>query len=181
MIKHAKAMVETVLSVIRAPGASGFLIPRFQTAARALNAQRVRFYTEKKPGIFIYIEGQPPIGATVYELEKLRCNLCETIFQAPLPEPIAGEDHGTKHYDESAKSMMAVLRYGYGFPLNRLSDLQTDLGIPLAASTGWDKSEEAADKIYPAFEELKRQGAQGDILHNDDTGMKILRVMQEIE
>jgi transposase len=140
-----------------------------------------KVYTEKKPGIFIYIEGQPPIGATVYELEKLRCNLCGTIFQAPLPETIAGFDHGTKHYDESAKSMMAVLRYGCGFPLNRLSDLQADLGIPLAASTGWDKSEEAADKIYPAFEELKRQGAQGDILHNDDTGMKILRVMQEIE
>lgn len=140
-----------------------------------------KVYKEKKPGIFIYIEGQPPIGATVYELEKLRCNLCGTIFQAPLPETIAGEDHGTRHYDETAKSMMAVLRYGYGFPLNRLSDLQADLKIPLAVSTGWDKSEEAADKIYPAFEELKRQGAQGDILHNDDTGMKILTVMQEIE
>jgi len=140
-----------------------------------------KVYKEKKPGIFIYIEGQPPIGATVYELEKLRCNLCGTIFQAPLPETIAGEDHGTRHYDETAKSMMVVLRYGYGFPLNRLSDFQADLGIPLAVSTGWDKSEEAADKIYPAFEELKRQGAQGNILHNDDTGMKILTVMEEIE
>lgn len=140
-----------------------------------------KVYKEKKPGIFIYIEGQPPIGATVYELEKLRCNLCGAIFQAPLPETIGGEDHGTRHYDETAKSMMAVLRYGYGFPLNRLSNLQADLGIPLPVSTGWDKSEEAADKIYPAFEELKRQGAQGDILHNDDTGMKILEVMEEIE
>lgn len=140
-----------------------------------------KVYIEKKPGSFIYIEGNPPIQATVFKLEKLRCNLCGAIFQAPLPDELVDKTNGTKHYDETAKSMMAVLRYGYGFPLNRLSDLQKDLGIPLAASTGWDKSEEAADKIYPAFEELKHQGAQGDVLHNDDTKGKILNVMAEIE
>jgi len=135
----------------------------------------------EKPGVFIYIEGRSPIQATVYELEKLRCNLCGAIFQAPLPEQIAGEDRGSRHYDETAKTMMALLRYGCGFALNRLENLQADLGMPLAAATGWDKTEEAADSIYPAFEELKRQGAQGDILHNDDTGMKVLSAMAEIE
>lgn len=135
----------------------------------------------EKPGVFIHIEGRAPIQATVYEMEKLRCNLCGAIFQAPLPEQIAGEDCGSRHYDETAKAMMALLRYGCGFPLNRLDNLQADLGMPLPAATGWDKTEEAADSIYPAFEELKHQGAQGDILHNDDTGMKILSVMAEIE
>lgn len=140
-----------------------------------------KVYKEKKAGVFIYFEGQSPIRATVFELEKLRCNLCGAIFQAPLPEKIASENQGSRHYDETAKSMMVLLRYGYGLPLNRLSNLQEDMGIPLAASTGWDKSEEAANKVYPVFEELKRHGAQGDILHNDDTGMKILTVMKDIE
>lgn len=134
----------------------------------------------EKPGIFIHIEGRAPIQATVYEMEKLRCNLCGIIFQAPLPEQIA-DKRGSRHYDETAKAMMALLRYGCGFPLNRLENLQAELGIPLPAATGWDKTEEGADSIYPAFEELKYQGAQGDILHNDDTGMKILSVMAEIE
>ncbi|MEA3348541.1 MAG: IS66 family transposase, partial [Pseudomonadota bacterium] len=155
--------------------------PSLSSGSPCPQCPKGKVYKEKKPGIFIYIEGQAPIGATVFELEKLRCNLCGVIFQAPLPAEIAGEDHGSRHYDETAKSMMVILRYGYGLPLNRLSSLQADLGIPLAVSTGWDKSEEAADKVYSAFEELKRHGAQGDILHNDDTGMKILTVMDEIK
>jgi hypothetical protein len=35
--------------------------------------------------------------------------------------------------------------------------------------------------IYPAFEEMKRQGAQGDIIHNDDTTAKILELMKNDE
>ena len=38
--------------------------------------------------------------ATVYEMEKLCCNLCVTIFQVPLPEQIAGEDCDNRHYDD---------------------------------------------------------------------------------
>jgi transposase len=154
--------------------------PTLKNADPCPQCPKGKLYREKKPGVFIYFEGQAPIRATVYELEKLRCNLCGVIFQAPLPEALAGICD-TKHYDETAKSMMALLRYGYGLPLNRLSNLQADLGIPLAASTVWDKSEEAADKIYPVFEALKNHAAQGDILHNDDTGMKVLKLMHEIE
>lgn len=154
--------------------------PTLKNADPCPQCPKGKLYREKKPGIFIYFEGQAPIRATVYELEKLRCNLCGVIFQAPLPEALAGISD-TKHYDETAKSMMALLRYGYGLPLNRLANLQADLGIPLAASTVWDKSEEAADKIHPVFEALKNHAAQGDILHNDDTGMKVLDLMREIE
>lgn len=142
--------------------------------------QKGKVYVEKKPGVFVHIEGQPPLKATVYELEKLRCNLCGVTFEAELPINAPINNNKRKHYDQSAKSMLGILRYGYGLPLNRLANLQANLGIPLPASTGWDKSEEAANKIYPAFEELKRQGAQGDIIHSDDTGIKILKVMQEI-
>jgi transposase len=163
------------------PGADKVWIPHPSLASGypCPECPKGKVYPEK-PGVFIYIEGRPPIQATVYEMEKLRCNLCGTIFQAPLPKQIAGCG-GSRHYDETAKTMMALLRYGCGFPLNRLDNLQADLGMPLPAATGWDKTEEAADRIYPVFEELKHQGAQGNILHNDDTGMKILSVMTEIE
>ena len=138
---------------------------------------RGKVYKEKDPGVFIHIEGKPPIHATVYETEKLRCNLCGEIFEAELPV----EAPAKKHYDESAKSMMAVLRYGHGLPLNRLSKLQADLGVPVPAATAWDKIEEAAEKIFPVHEELISLAAQGEIIHNDDTGMKILKTMEEIE
>jgi transposase len=134
---------------------------------------------QNKPGVFIHIEGRAPIGATIYELEKYRRNLCGEIFSAELPDNVAMK--GGKYYDPQAKSMIAILRYGGGFPLNRLGELQKSLGIPIPVSTLWDKTEEAGDKIWPVYEELKRQAAQGDIIHNDDTGMKILSVIKEID
>ncbi len=59
-----------------------------------------KVYRQKKPGVFIYIEGQTPIQAKVCRLEKFRCNLCGTIFQADLPEEISSFS-GSKHYDKT--------------------------------------------------------------------------------
>ena len=39
--------------------------------------------------------------------------------------------------------------------------------------------EEAAELIRPAFEELIRQAAQGEVLHNDDTSMRVLHLARE--
>jgi transposase len=77
--------------------------------------------------------GRAPVEATVYELEKLRCNLCGEIFTAGLPE-----DAGEKKYDEKGGAMIALLKYGSGFPFHRLEKLQSSLGIPLPASTQWE-------------------------------------------
>ena len=75
--------------------------------------------------------------------------------------------------------MMATLRYGGGMPLNRLKDLEASLGIPLPASTQWGIVEEVAQLIQPAHDELIRQAAQGEVLHNDDTSMKVLSLQRE--
>ena len=51
--------------------------------------------------------------------------------------------------------------------------------FPLPASTQWEIVEAQAKRAEPVFEELLRQAAQGDVLHNDDTGVKILEMMGE--
>lgn len=71
------------------------------------------------------------------------------------------------------------MRYGSGLPLTRMAGLQAGLGVPLAASTTWDVTEQLADRIHPVFSELIRQAAQGEIFHNDDTTMKIQEMMVE--
>lgn len=131
-------------------------------------------YRLKQPGQVICFTGQVPIHATLYELEKLRCNLCGMVFTANAPGNKTGRD-----YDAAAMAMIAILKYGYGFPWNRLAKLQESFGIPLAATTQWEKAEAAADLIYPVFDELARQAAQGDIIHNDDTTMKVLSLLLE--
>ena len=75
--------------------------------------------------------------------------------------------------------MIGLLKYGSGLPFNRLEGLQGDLGVPLPASTQWDIVEAVAASLAPAFDELIRQAAQGEVLHNDDTTVKILELMGE--
>lgn len=131
-------------------------------------------YRLKKPGRVICFVGQVPIDAIIYELEKLRCNLCGEVFTAQAPGNKAGRD-----YDASAMAMIPLFKYGCGFPWSRLEKLQESLGIPLAATTQWDKTEAAANLIHPVFPELIYQAAQGHIFHNDDSPMKVLSLMQE--
>ncbi len=75
--------------------------------------------------------------------------------------------------------MIAQLKYGSGTPFYRLEQLERHLGIPLPAATQWEVVEEAAEAIKPARDELLRQAAQGEVLHNDDTGMRVLRLARE--
>lgn len=128
-----------------------------------------KVYPQRDPGVLVRVQGQAPIAATVYELEKLRCHLCGTVFTAAVPEGV-----GEKKYDETAASMIAMLRYGSGFPWNRLEGLQENLGIPLPAATQCEIVQGAAAQIQPAMDELIRQAAQDDVVHNDDTSMRVL-------
>jgi transposase len=127
---------------------------------------------DKPPGVLVRVTGQPPLTAKVYQLHKLRCHLCGEVFTAAAPAEVGG-----RKYDATAGSMIALLKYGSGLPFNRLEGLQGHLGVPLPASTQWDIVQAVAMNLAPAFEELVRQAAQGEVLHNDDTTVKILELM----
>jgi|GEM_PF-4351831 len=75
--------------------------------------------------------------------------------------------------------MIAQLKYGLGVPFYRLEKLEGSLGIPLPAVTHWEIVEEVAVIIKPALEELICQVAQGEVLGNDNTGMRVLRLARE--
>jgi transposase len=128
------------------------------------------------PGRIIRIRGQAPLGATVFELQKLRCNLCGAIFTALPPDGM-----GSDKYDAESASMIALMKYGSGVPFNRLERLQGSLGIPLPAATQWEIVEEVADRIEPVFEHVVHRAAQGRLLHNDDTTMKVLELCRRHE
>ena len=124
-------------------------------------------YGQKEPKVLVRMVGQAPLTATVYSLERLRCGACGQVFTAQEPEGV-----GPEKYDETAAAMIAQLKYGSGTPFYRLEQLEGQLGIPLPAATQWEIVEEAAELIKPARDELIRQAAQGEVVHNDDTSMK---------
>jgi len=151
--------------------------PTMKTGDLCPACEKGKLYTQRKAKLLVRIVGQAPIAATVYEMERLRCNLCGEIFTSPAPEEAGGEQQSK--YDETAAAMIATLRYGGGMPLNRLKDLEASLGIPLPASTQWEIVEQVADLIQPAHDELIRQAAQGEVLHNDDTSMKVMSLKRD--
>ncbi len=129
-------------------------------------------YELNRPGVLIRFVGQPPVQATIYELQKLRCHLCGKIFTAQAPD-----EAGQRKYDATVASMIGLLKYGSGVPFNRLQGLQGSLGVPLSASTQWDIVSAVVDDFQPVHEVLIRQAADGDVVHNDDTSVKILERM----
>jgi len=135
--------------------------------------ERGKVYPSMKPGVFVRITGGAPLQSKVWQTEKLRCNLCGEVFTAPLPD-----EAGTGKYDETAGAMVPLLRYGSGLPFNRVEQLQESMGSPLPASTQWEIAERVADTVYPVYEELTRQAAQGHTIYNDDTTMKILSLIK---
>src|SRR5271157_5009297 len=141
---------------------------------RCPECQRGKVYPLHDPGLLVRMKGQAPIEATVYALEKLRCNLCGETFTAAAPEGVSEEK-----YDATTASMIALLRYGSGFPWNRLESLEESLGIPLPAATQCEIVAEAAAAIQPAMVELIGHAAQGEVLHNDDTSMPVLALRRD--
>ncbi|HEY6272433.1 MAG TPA: IS66 family transposase [Terriglobales bacterium] len=136
--------------------------------------EKGKVYPQKQPRTLVRLVGQAPLQATVYQLDRLRCNLCGEVFTAPEPEGV-----GAEKYDETTAAMIAVLKYGSGMPFYRLEKLEQLLGIPLPASTQWEIAEEAAELIQEARDELIGQAASGEVLYNDDTSMRVLHLARE--
>jgi hypothetical protein len=111
------------------------------------------------------------LAAKIYELERLRCNLCGQVFTAEAPEGV-----GEQKYDDSATVMLGLLKYGTGLPFNRLQRLQDSLGIPMPSGTQWQLVSDGADKMQPAYQHLVLLAADAEILYNDDTTMRILEL-----
>jgi transposase len=142
--------------------------------SRCPQCQKGKVYRHNKPATVVRVTGKAPLQATVYQMQRLRCNLCGEIFTAKTPEGI-----GEEKYDAASAAMIALLKYGSGLPFNRLQQLQAGLGVPLAASTQWEIVDDAANKALWAWQELVRQAAQGSVIYNDDTTAKILSLIKE--
>jgi len=123
----------------------------------------------------VRLKGRPPVTGQVYQLERLRCGECGDMFTAELPE-----EAGPDKYDASVAATIATLRYGEGMPWNRLQRLQELAGVPLPASDQWEQVRDAAERgPREAYRHLAGLAAQGDLMHNDDTTMRVLELMEK--
>jgi transposase len=132
-----------------------------------------RLYT-LMPGVEIRIDGNALLSAIRYELEKLRCSACGEVFTATMPA-----DAGAEKYSPRARAVLAVSRYYLGLPFYRVEAYQAMVGVPVSDATQWDQIEKVGDCAYVVFEQLEQMAAQGELIFQDDTAVRILSLMQE--
>lgn len=128
-----------------------------------------KLYELRTPARIVRLRAQAPVTAIVGELQRLRCSSCGQVFRPQTPPDLRGPK-----YDDTVGAMIAVSKYGNGFPFTRFERMHRGFGIPLPAGTQWDLVRALAMDAAGAYDELIAEGAQCDVVHNDDTTAKIL-------
>jgi len=75
--------------------------------------------------------------------------------------------------------VLVLGRYYLGLPLYRVESYQAMLGVPVPDATQWDQIERVADSGYGVFAHLECLAAQGELLYQDDTPVRILSLIDE--
>lgn len=128
-----------------------------------------RLYEMSEPGTLVRVTGAPLAQATRYNLQKLRCAICEVIYTAPKPAGV-----GDKKYDANFIAMLMINKYFMAVPLYRQDRLQNHLGIPLPTSTQWDLMVAHEPMLKALYGAIAQDTANGLALCYDDTSVKIM-------
>lgn len=128
----------------------------------------------KEPQQIIRLYGGGLAHAVNYHLEKLRCNLCLTVFTAALPK-----EAGPQKYTTGFKAVLAVNHYYLGQPFYRTAQYQSYIGVPLPASNQFSCMEEIVNCVLPVYQHILYLAAQAQSIHTDDTKVRIHSLIQE--
>ena len=124
---------------------------------------------QEEDSVVLRFVGQSPIKPLTYDCPRYRCSKCQERFSVKLPE-----EAGKSRQQPSAIAMVALMKFGSGFPYYRMATMLGMFGIALAATTQFQMVWTGAKAIWPAYAELINSGAQGTRIKTDDTTMKIL-------
>jgi len=123
---------------------------------------------------FIRITAHAPFEAKKHVIERFRCNLCQTIFTADVPEAVTEDGPLTQKYGYSARSAMAIEKFYSGLAYNHQEMTSLLRGLRISSSTIYDQVSALSEDITPAYRHLQYLAAQAEIFLFDDTGHKIL-------
>ena len=133
-----------------------------------------------EPGSLLRITGHAPYKAEKHITEQLRCNGCQQIHKAQLPEKVLEDGSSNQQYGYSARSLMVIYKFFSGIPYYHQGSLSEIFGLSISASTIFDQSEHVANSIMPVYYELIRQAANAMSYMIDDTHNKILQQQPEM-
>ena len=126
------------------------------------------------PNILVRVKGQHWASVHKYYVESLRCTLCGELVKATIPNEV-----GKEKYDAAFKAILAIQKYYIAIPFYRQAFFQSLLKMPLPTSTQWKLIEEVASPALNVFHALEQYAANGDLVHGDDSHLKIIDVIRD--
>lgn len=123
----------------------------------------------------LVLMARAPIDAMRYLLDVMRCSSCGKTFEDQPAQAQWGKHH------PSANAGLVLMRYGLGVPGYRLQTWQSHMGIPLPDATQWDMIKKVGTSMIPIFLVLEYLLAQSPQVSLDDTGLKVLALLQEFK
>lgn len=158
------------------PGAKRVKVshPQLRPGDPCPDCKQGKLYLLNRPAQIVRISAQSLFAATRFELEKLRCALCGKTFTAPAPP-----EAGLEKYDANVGPTLGYYRFGGGLPHYRMGNIQADLGVRLPASTQWELMAKAGLALQPVQQALFTLAAQGHLIHNDDTTLRVQSLAKE--
>lgn len=118
----------------------------------------------------VRLVGGPLITGTRYIAPGLRCDVCLTRFQTPIPDEIKN----APKYDASCVTSLAIGRYSLGLPMYRIEQNQAHHRIPMKDATQWDLLHGLYKVAVPVHGVLTDQASDGTLMVYDDTPGRIL-------
>jgi hypothetical protein len=127
-----------------------------------------------EPGTLLRVSGGAPLEAVKHIVEQLKCNLCDYVVRAQLPDEVLNDGDAKQQYGYSARSVMSIHKHFSGIPYYHQGTLNELFGWPVTASSIFDQCEYVANDITPVFHEMKRVAANAYLIYIDDTNNRIL-------
>jgi len=133
-----------------------------------------------EPRTLLRVTGHARFEAEKHIVEQLRCNACQEVYKAQLPEAVLEDGDANQLYGYSARTLMVIDKFFSGLPYYHQANLADIFGHAISASTIFDQCEQVANAVMPVFYELKKVAAMGYQFLLDDTRNRILEQKPEL-
>jgi len=113
---------------------------------------------------------QPKLEVTEYLIHKATCPLCGILHKGTTPKGV----NAPVQYGNKVKAYVVLLNVHFKLPFKKIQLLFNDLfGYSINESTVYTASQQCYQKLGESEEIIKSKIAESDVIHADETGLRV--------
>ncbi|MCH7658100.1 MAG: IS66 family transposase [Bacteroidetes bacterium] len=113
---------------------------------------------------------QPRLEITEYQIHKARCPICGKLNKGAAPENV----NAPVQYGNGVKAYAVLLNVHFKLPFKKIQLLFGDLfGYSINESTVYSASQQCYKKLEKTEEIIKSKVAENNVVHADETGIRV--------